>query len=93
MLGENGKNAKNLDHEKSYPRSEFKRWERFIDALSGKKGFLFMTFMKKIFDHLRLDMVNKIVNRPRRGRWTKKSGDLKEENSFSKISFAVRLAY
>ena len=35
----------------------------------------------------------KIVNRPRRGSWTKKSGDLKEENSFSKISFAVKLAY
>ena len=52
-----------------------------------------MTVMKKIFDHLRLDMIKKIVDRPRMGRLTKKSGDLKEENSFSKISFVVRLAY
>ena len=59
---------KNLDHEEPDPRSEFRALERFIEALSGKKGFLFMTLMKKIFDHLRLDMVNKIVNRPRRGR-------------------------
>ena len=92
-VGENGKNLKNLDHEEPDPRSEFRAWERFIEALSGKKGFLFMTLMKKIFDHLRLDMVKKIVNRPRRGRWTKKSGDLKEENSFCKLSFVVRLAY
>ena len=92
-VGENGKNVKNLDHEKPDPWSEFRAWKRFIEALSGKKGFLFKTFMKKIFDHLSFDMVKKIVNRPRWGRWAKKSGVLKEENSFSKISFAVRLAY
>ena len=66
--GENGKNVKNLDHEESDLRSEFRAWERFIEALSGKKGILFMTFMKKIFDHLSIDMVKKIVNRPKRGR-------------------------
>ena len=77
-VGENGKNVKNLDHEEPDLRSEFRAWERFIEALSGKKGFLLMTFMKKIFDHLSIDMVKKIVNRPKRGRWTKKSGDLKE---------------
>ena len=55
-VGENGKNLKNLDHEEPDPRSEFRAWERFIEALSGKKGFLFMTLMKKIFDHLRLDV-------------------------------------
>ena len=92
-VGKNGKNVKNLDQEEPDPGSEFRAWERFIEPLSGKKGFFFMTFMKKIFDHLPLDLVNKIVNRQRMGRWAKKSGDLKEENSFSKISFAVRLAY
>ena len=92
-VGENGKNVKNLDHEKPDPRYEFKAWERFIEALSGKKGFFFMTFMKKIFDHLGLDMVKKIVKFFGRGRWAKKSGDLKEENSFSKFFFTVRLAY
>ena len=92
-VGENGKNVKNLDHEKPDPRSEFRAWERFVEPLSGKKGFLFMTFMKKIFDHLRLDMVKKIVNLFGRGRWTEKSWDLKEKNSLSKITFAVRLAY
>ena len=84
---------KNLDHEEPDPRSEFRARERFVEPLSDKKGFFIMTFMKKIFDHLSLDMVIKIVKFFGRGRGPKKSGDLKEENSLSKISFVVRRAY
>ena len=48
--GENRKNVKNLDHEEPDPRSEFKACERCTEALSGKKGFLCMILMKKIFE-------------------------------------------
>ena len=71
-VSENRKNVKNLDQEEPDPRSEFRAWERFIDTLSGKKGFFFMTFKKKIFDHLRLDMVIKIMKFFGMGRWPKK---------------------
>ena len=69
--------TENLFHE-VFEQKSFLARKSLYKPLSGKKGFFFMTFMKKIFDHLGLDMVKKNSEILRKGSMTKKSGDLKK---------------